>query len=63
MPKTTPNAVMATMSSMLDAAIMSVQMPLSVPYPRVCSDRRLGTTTAGETAASTNLITKESTSQ
>ncbi|KAH3862783.1 hypothetical protein DPMN_025757 [Dreissena polymorpha] len=53
MPRQTPKPVMASTSSTLAAAITRVGMPLSMPYPR--SDKFIndGTTTAGDTAAST----------
>jgi len=42
-------------SSMLDAAMMRVGMPFATPYPFCRSLKRHDTTTAGDTAAMTDL--------
>lgn len=49
-PKQTPNAEILNMSSILDAAIISVEIPLLVPYPFESRLSKVGTTTAGLTA-------------
>lgn len=54
-PSTTPKPVMARTSSKLAAAITRVGIPLSTPRPSSWSHSMLGTTTAGDTAPSTNL--------
>ena len=50
-----PKPVIARTSSILAAAIIRVGMPLSTPYLLSCRFNNPGTTTAGETAAVTNL--------
>ena len=52
----TPKPVMANTSSKLDAAKMSVGMPWATPKPSTSNRIMLGTTTAGDTAASTKLV-------
>lgn len=59
MPKHVVNPVMARMSSKLPAAIRRVGIPCSTPYPSFCSISIDGTTTAGDTAPSTNLRCEE----
>ena len=54
-PKNTPNPLIANTSSTLAAAMTSVGIPLSTPKPLSARDNILGTTTAGDTAARTNL--------
>ena len=54
-PNSTPNALMAKTSSTLAAAVTSVGIPLSTPRPRKKRLTMLGTTTAGDTAPSTDL--------
>ena len=46
---------MDTASSKLEAAINSVLIPFSSPYPKRFSRNRLGTNTAGLTADKVNL--------
>lgn len=48
-----PNAATDTASSIPETAIMSVGMPLATPYPFILSLKRHETTTAGDTAATT----------
>lgn len=55
MPNETPNPVMARTSSILAAAMTRVGMPLFRPNPLSARFNKDGTTTAGETAARTNL--------
>lgn len=57
MPNKTPNALIDTMSSRLDAAITIVFTPFS-PYPKRFNRNRLGTSTAGLTADKVNLRNK-----
>lgn len=54
-PNTTPNPEIDIMSSILDAAITSVEIPLLSPYPLSLRLNNVGTTTAGLTALNTNL--------
>lgn len=54
-PIMTLKPVMARTSSRLAAAITSVGMPASTPYPSSANFSRPGTTTAGDTAATMNL--------
>jgi len=55
MPRQMENALIARTSSIEAAAITKVGIPLVTPYPLSDSERREGTTTAGETAERTNL--------
>lgn len=50
-----PKALMDTASSRLDAAINSVLIPFTSPYPMRFNRKRLGTNTAGLTADKVNL--------
>lgn len=54
-PKQVLKPVIAKMSSKLPAAISKVGMPLSTPYLPACKTSIDGTTTAGDTAPTTNL--------
>jgi hypothetical protein len=54
-PRNIPNKDIAAISSRLDAAMTSVEIPLSSPKPRSLRESSDGTTTAGETAAKTQL--------
>lgn len=56
-PRHVLKPVIATMSSMLPAAINKVGTPFSTPYPPACKISIEGTTTAGETAPRTKLKT------
>ncbi len=51
--KQMPKPVMEITSSKLAAARTMVGIPFATPYPRSCKSKRLGTTTAGDTAAIT----------
>jgi hypothetical protein len=50
-----PKAATDIASSMPDTAMMSVGMPFATPYPFFRSLKRHDTTTAGDTAAMTDL--------
>ena len=53
--RNTPKPVIARTSSILEAAIANVGIPLFTPKPRFVNDNIAGTTTAGETEPKTNL--------
>ena len=55
MPRHIEKALIASTSSIEAAAMTNVGIPWSIPYPLSDSDNKLGTTTAGDTAANTNL--------
>ena len=57
-PRKTPNRLMASTSSHEEAAITSVGIPASTPYPLICKFSMDGTTTAGETAPKMKLLYK-----
>lgn len=54
-PNKIPKALIDTASSKLEAAINSVLIPFTSPYPKRLSRNRLGTNTAGLTADKVNL--------
>lgn len=54
-PRRTPKMEIDIISSILEAAITSVDMPLFSPYPCSLSTSNVGTTTAGLTALKQDL--------
>ena len=54
-PRKMPNRLIEMTTSILAAPTISVGIPLSFPYPMLCRWRVVGTTTAGEMAATVYL--------